>query len=58
MSFGIVPGVVIANTTETTEEKRFPCMVRNHLCLPEQGGVGALPLPVVHQGRLPICTDF
>ncbi len=56
MSFGIVPGVVITNTIDTAEEKRFPCMVRNRLCLPEQGGVGVLPLPVVHQGRLPICT--
>lgn len=53
MSFCIVPGVVISNNIE---EERSPCILKTRLCLPAQGGIGALPLPVVHQGKLPICT--
>lgn len=53
MHFSIVPGAVITSLQET--EKQIP-LRRQCVVLPEQGGVGQLPLPVMHQGALPICT--
>lgn len=53
MHFSIVPGAVITPSLET--EQPAP-LRRQRVLLPEQGGVGKLPLPVIHQGALPICT--
>lgn len=52
MSFSIVPGALLpSNQPEISIDRH------NRSCpLPEQGGVGLVPVPIVHQGNMPICT--
>ncbi len=51
-TFSIVPGAVVTENIEQHEQKQQ----QYRSILPEQGGIGDLALPVVHQGTLPICT--
>lgn len=53
MYFSIVPGAVITPSQDT---EQYVHLRQPRIVLPEQGGVGKLPLPVIHQGALPICT--
>lgn len=54
MHFAIVPGAVI--TDAQSVEQITAGSQHQRAVLSEQGGIGKLPLPVVHQGALPICT--
>jgi len=53
MTFSIVPGVVEMAISHMKSPHFAVCQ---RFSLPEQGGVGIIPLPIMHQGRLPICT--
>ncbi len=53
MQFSIVPGAVMPACAIEEKTARF---LRKAVCLPEKGGIGQVPLPIVHQGMLPICT--
>lgn len=57
MQFSIVPGAVVpAVAIERKSEGKINNYQRRAIFLPEQGGVGQVPLPILHQGLLPICT--
>lgn len=55
MNFSIIPGAVVPDPDVEIAEIQQNYM-RKQIILPEQGGVGSIPLPIVHQGMLPICT--
>lgn len=54
-AFSIIPGVL-----ETTSDENEICYSELRQCgpLPSQGGVGTIPIPIRHQGLLPICTGM
>lgn len=53
----IIPGAIVEEKNEVKEEQEvFYRQLRSLKILPEKGGVGKLPLPIWHQGNLPICT--
>lgn len=57
MQFSIVPGAVVpAFLIDDRIEEKTDHFLRKAAFLPEQGGIGQVPLPIVHQGMLPICT--
>lgn len=50
----IIPGAIIEEGAAAGEP--LYRHLRMDAALPEQGGVGKIPLPIRHQGSLPICT--
>ena len=53
----IIPGVIIEEKAKVEHEQDMLYrQLRLPKILPEQGGIGRLPLPIWHQGSLPICT--
>ena len=57
MQFSIVPGAVVpAFLIDDRIEEKTDHFLRKAAFLQEQGGIGQVPLPIVHQGMLPICT--
>lgn len=56
MSFSIVPGAVLTDVSDSPANCGERVAQHRRMALPATGGVGHLPLPVVHQGKLPICT--